>query len=108
MLCTNTSGDRRAYEVTEEEEANAQDRYGNQDVMADSLQYSFSNTFHTCHEDLEMEDHEEGEYEEALKYLDTELREEPEDEEKIQRTLPENSTLRKMIMTMSLKILEEN
>ena len=95
MICTNPSGDRRAYEVTEEEEENAQDRYGNQDVMVENLQYSFSNTFHTCHEDLEIEDPEEGEFDEAIGYFDTELREEPETEEKIQRTLSENSTLKK-------------
>ena len=74
MICTNPSRDRRAYEVTEEEEEDdAQDRYGNQDVIADNLQYSFSSTFHTFHEDLEMEDPEEGECDEAMEHFDTQI-----------------------------------
>ena len=70
--------------------------------MADNLQYSFSNAFHTPHENLEMEEPEEGECDEALKRMHKKLYKDPDGETEKLRTLPMIGILRKIIMTMSL------
>ena len=73
----------------------------NIDVMAENLQHSFSNAFHTPHEDLEMEEPEEGDCDEALKFLHMELYEDPEETEEL-GTLPMIEILRRIMMTMPL------
>ena len=82
LLCTKPVGEQKVFETVEEEKDDGQDRYGDQDVMSDNLQHTFSSAFHTPNEDLEMEDPADGEWDEVITcmYMDMYIDAEEEDE----------------------------
>ena len=61
MISNNPIGSKKVYGTVEEEEVDFYATYGNQHVITENLEYTYSSAFHTCHEDLEMEEPEEGE-----------------------------------------------